>query len=75
MTTNSEKERSQNAVYLLVPAVKIVAAIVFIWIEVPSFTQLALNPGRSSTEAPEISAPEAGRSIARTTLGPPRTSD
>lgn len=52
MTTELEKRLAQTASYVLVLTVQTIAAVVFIWSELPSFRALALNPGNRITEIP-----------------------
>jgi hypothetical protein len=46
MTTNTDARRSRPGIYFLMLSIQTIAAFVFVWSEVPSFGQLALNPGK-----------------------------
>jgi hypothetical protein len=42
---NPNKDRSRTAIYLLLLAIQIFGAIVFVWQQLPEFRQVAVNPG------------------------------
>jgi hypothetical protein len=46
MTTNTDARRSRPGIYFLMLSIQTIAAFVFVWSEVPSFRQLARNPGK-----------------------------
>ena len=46
MTTNTDARRSRPGIYFLMLSIQTIAAFVLVWSEVPSFGQLALNPGK-----------------------------
>jgi hypothetical protein len=52
MAAKRGRGQPQTAVYVLVLTVQIIAAVFFIWSELPSFRQLVLNPGNQIPDSP-----------------------
>jgi len=52
MAADFDKVQPKTATYAVVLAFQVIAAIVFVWSELPAFRQLAINPGRQITETP-----------------------
>jgi hypothetical protein len=50
MGADSVKVQPKAANYAMVLAFQVIAAIVFVWSELPAFRQLAINPGRQIAE-------------------------
>jgi hypothetical protein len=52
MQTEPDEAKPQTATYALVLTVQTIAAVAFIWSELPSFRELALNPVNQITDIP-----------------------
>jgi hypothetical protein len=50
MKTNNEQSRT--SIYLVLLAIQIIGAIAFVWLELPEFKQVAVNPGEQLPKNP-----------------------
>jgi hypothetical protein len=52
MAREFDKAHPRAALYVVVVAIQMIAAVVFVWGEMPSFRELALNPGKQFEDIP-----------------------
>ena len=48
----TDNEQPKTALYLLLLAIQIVGAIAFVWLQLPEFRQVAVNPGSNFQKIP-----------------------